>query len=74
MELKKNKKLSNEEANAYISSIQGAVSDLLNIANEQVNQIEREIQYRDETLCSTVFTDYEVIKQLKTFTSLTIEV
>lgn len=75
MQLKKTKNLSNEAANAYIKRIQLAVSDLLtNIANEQVKEIERAIQYRDDAICSGVFSDYEVIKELKTFTGLTIEV
>lgn len=75
MKLKKCKNLSNEEANAYLRRIQGAVNDLLtNIANEQVSDIERAVQYRDDSICSGVFEDYETIKELKTFTGLTIEV
>ena len=75
MQLKKTKNLSNEEANAYIKEIQLAVSDLLtNIANEQVKDIQRAIDYREDAICSGVFADYEVIKKLQIFTGLDIEV
>jgi len=75
MKLKKTKNLSNEEASAYIRKVQSDVSDLLNnIASEQVKDIERAIQYRDDAICSGVFEDYEVIRRLKVFTSLEIEV
>lgn len=75
MQLKKTKNLSNEEASAYIKEIQLAVSDLLtNIANEQVNDIQRAIDYREDAICSGVFSDYEVIKKLQIFTGLQIEV
>ena len=75
MQLKKTKNLSNEEANAYIREIQHAVNDLLtNIANEQVNDIQRAIDYRDDGICGSVFEDYEVIRKLQIFTGLTIEV
>ena len=75
MQLKKTKNLSNEEASEYIKEIQLAVSDLLtNIANEQVNDIQRAIDYREDAICSGVFSDYEVIKKLQIFTGLEIEV
>jgi len=75
MKLKKTKNLNNEEANAYLRDIQGDVCELLNnIANEQVKDIETAVGYRDDAICSGVFEDYEVIRRLKVFTSLTIEV
>ena len=75
MKLKKTKNLSNEEATAYLRKLQSDVCDLLsNIASEQVSDIERAIEYRDDAICSGVFEDYEVIRRLKVFTSLEIEV
>ena len=74
MKLKKCKELSNKEATAYIRKLQSDVCELLNnIANEQVKDIERAIQYRDDAICSGVFEDHEVIRRLKVFTSLDIE-
>jgi len=75
MQIKKIKNLSNEEANAYIREIQVAVNDLLtNIANEQVKDIQRAVDYREDAICSGVFSDYETIKKLEIFTGLNIEV
>ena len=74
MKLKKCKELSKKEATAYIRKLQSDVCELLNdIASEQVKDIERAIEYRHEAICSGVFEDYEVIRRLKVFTSLDIE-
>ena len=75
MKLTSTRELSNKETTAYIRKLQSDICELLNnIASEQVKDIERAIEYRNEAICSGVFEDYEVIRRLKTFTSLDIEI
>ena len=75
MKLVKTRELSNSEAKAYIRKLQSDVHDLLNnIAADQVNAITTAIEYRDDVIESDIFTDYEVIKRLKVFTSIDIEI